>query len=123
MINAGVRRSGGPTQHVRDGDCAFSPPPHATTASHRSSPGVLVFSHRGNLLHMNRRAFGIIGHSDLVEAGPPTMMLSNLVREFRMQIEDTLDSRMKADAWETFELRRVMSEFGRGDHASRIRST
>jgi len=62
---------------------------------------------------MNRRAFGIIGHSDLVEAGPPTMMLSNLVREFRMQIEDTLDSRMKADAWETFELRRVMSEFGR----------
>ena len=113
MINAGVRISDRHPQHARDGDCAFAPPPRTTSASHRSGPGVLAYSHRGKLLHMNRRAFDMIGHPDQAEAGPPTMMLSNLVRELRIQIEDTLYSRMKADVWETFELRRVMSEFGR----------
>jgi hypothetical protein len=55
---------------------------------------------------MNHRALELTGHLDQTETGPATMTLSRLVRELRVQIQDTLDNRRKADIWELFELKR-----------------
>jgi hypothetical protein len=112
-MNAGVRTRDGHTHHVRRGKSLFFSPPKVTSPSHRSNPGVLVYSHTRQLLHMNRRALHMTGHFDQAETGPATMTLSRLVSELRMQLQDILDSRMKANVWELFELKRVMSEFGR----------
>ena len=87
--------------------------PSTKSASHSSSPGILVFSHRRQLLHMNRRALDMAGHFDQAETGPGTMTLSRLVSELRVQLQDALDSRTEADIWELFELKRVMVEAGR----------
>jgi hypothetical protein len=59
---------------------------------------------------MNHRALELTGHLDQTETGPATTTLSRLVRELRVQIQDTLESRRKADIWELFELKRDMVE-------------
>ena len=90
-----------------------SPATSTKSASQSSIPGILVFSRRRQLLHMNHRALELTGHLDQTETGPATMTLSRLVRELRVQIQETLDSRRKADIWELFELKREMVESGR----------
>jgi hypothetical protein len=103
----------GHEQHERRGQRLSFAAPSTKSASHNSSPGILVFSHRRQLLHMNRRALDMAGHFDQAETGPATMTLSRLVSELRVQIQDALDSRIEADIWELFELKRVMVEAGR----------
>jgi hypothetical protein len=90
-----------------------SPATSTKSVSQGSIPGILVFSRRRQLLHMNHRALELTGHLDQTETGPATMTLSRLVRELRVQIQDTLDRRRKADIWELFELKREMVESGR----------
>ena len=88
-------------------------PPSTKTVFQRSSPGILVFSQGRHLCHMNSRALELTGHLDQAETGPAIMTLSRLVSELRVQIQDTLDNRRKADIWELFELKREMVESGR----------
>lgn len=113
MMNDGVCIREGHEQQERHGQGLSSAAPSTKSAFQSSSPGILVFSHRRQLLHMNRRALELIGHLDQAEIGPATMTFSRLVSELRVQIQDTLDSRMKANVWELFELERVIFEAGR----------
>jgi hypothetical protein len=112
-MNDGAWIRDGNESHEKPGQELSSPAPNTKSACQRSSPGILVFSHGRQLLHMNHRALELTGHLDQTETGPATMTLSRLVRELRVQIQDTLDSRRKADIWELFELKRDMVESGR----------
>lgn len=112
MINAGVRTRSDRNQQVRREKVLFSTPPNTKRPTHRSSPGLLVYSHARQLLHMNRRAWALTGHLDQAETGPPTMRLSSLVCELRLQLHDILDSRLAANVWEVSELTGVLSESG-----------
>jgi hypothetical protein len=88
------------------------PAPSTKSVFQRSTPGILVYSRRGQLLHMNRRALELAGHFDR-ETGPATMTLSRLVSEFHVQVQDSLDNRTEANVWELFELKRFLIESGR----------
>jgi len=113
MMNGGDWKRSHHEQHVRHGQRLSSPAPSTRSASQHSTPGILVFSHTGQLLHMNRRALDMAGYLNQAETGPVTMTLSRLVIELRVQIQDTLDSRRGTNVWELFELKRFLSEFGR----------
>lgn len=80
MMNAEVRIRDGHTQHVRRGKSLPFPPLNMNSASHGSSPGVLVYSHTQQLLHMNRRALHMTGPLCPGEDRPTTMTLSNALR-------------------------------------------
>lgn len=112
-MNDGAWTRDGHKPHERREKSLSSAAPSTKSASQTSTPGILVFSHRGQLLHMNRRALAMTGHLDQAETGPATMTLSRLVRELRVQIQDAIDSRGEAEIWELFELQRVMVESDR----------
>lgn len=63
-------------------------------------PAVLMFARGKKLLHVNRRAFGMIGRLDH----------SVPLRELRNAIQAGLDLRRAANIWEPFELKRVLFE-------------
>lgn len=79
----------------------------------RSSPGIVVFSHKRHQGQMNRRGLELTGHLDQTGTEPIMMTLSRVVGELRVQIQDNLDNRRKADLWGIIELRRVMVDAGR----------
>jgi len=112
-MNDGAWTRDGYEQHTRRGMRLSSPAPSTKSASHRSSPGILVFSRRRQLLHMNRRALELTGHLNQAEIGPVNDARSTLVRELRAQIQEGLDSRREANIWEHFELKRFIFEAGR----------
>ena len=63
-------------------------------------PEVLMFARGKKLLHVNRRAFGVIGRLDHSVA----------LRELRNAIQAGLNLRRAANIWEPFELKRVLFE-------------
>lgn len=112
-MNDGAWTRDGHEHHERR-EKRFSSAARSTkSASQSLPPGILVFSHRRQLLHMNGRALAMTGHLDQAETGAATMTLSRLVSELRVQVQDALDSRREADIWEFFELQRVMVESDR----------
>jgi hypothetical protein len=113
MMNDEIWIRDGHDSHVRRGKRLSSSARNTQSASHRSSPGILVFSHKRQLLHINRRAMQLTGHLGQAETGPATVTLSRLVSDLRVQIQDIIASRMEANVWEFFELKRFMSESGR----------
>jgi len=94
-----------------DAEFAFLEPRERRAARHLC-PGILVFSHRGQLLYLNRRALKMTGHLGQVETGPFTTSRTRQVIELRGQIRQTLTSRMTANVWDPFELKRVIFEPG-----------
>ena len=112
-MNDGAWTRDGHEPHERREERLSSGAPSTKSVSQTSNPGILVFSHRRQLLHMNRRALAMTGDLDQAETGPATMTLSRLVSELRVQIQDALDSRGEAGIWELFELQRVMVESDR----------
>ena len=115
MTNDGTVMQDGHESPLQPGPGFFSSGASGKSASVRSEPGILVFSRRQQLLHMNSRASELTGRFDRAETKSATftLALSRLVSELRVQIIDTLDSRMEAKVWELFELKRFMSECGR----------
>lgn len=110
MRNDGtVMRNGHESQAWR-GQGLSSREPSGESASANSLPGILLFSHRGQLLHMTRRALDLIG--DLNQAGivPDNDARSALVRMFLAQVQETLDHRVTANIWDAFELKYVIFE-------------
>ena len=110
-IDGTVMREGHESQVWR-GQGVSSGEPSGERASAQSLPGILLFSHRGELLHMSRRALDLIG--DLNQAGivPDHDVRSVSVRELLAQIQETLDHRKAANIWDAFELKRVIFEAG-----------
>lgn len=113
MMNDGAWIRGGHEQHVRRGQELSSTEPSAKGASVRSRPGILIFSRRRQLLHMNRRALELTGHLNQTEIGPVNDIRLAPVRELSAQIQEALDSRKEANIWELFELKRFIFEAGR----------
>ena len=109
----GAEKRDGNEAHEKPGRESSLSAPSTKIVFQRSSPGVLVFSHRRHLGHMNRRALELTGHFDQAENGPATMTLLGRVSELRGQIQDILDYRRNADIWELFELKCGMVEAGR----------
>ena len=112
-MNDGARKRDSNEAHEKAGHELSLSAPSTKTAFQRSSPGILVFSHRRHLGHVNPRAWELTGHLDQAETVPGVMTLSRLVRELRVQIQDTLDNRRRADILELIELRRDMVESSR----------
>ena len=106
----GTEIRNGPELNKQRGQGLPSSVPSAKNASVRSRPGILIFSRTRQLLHMNRRALELTGHSDQTELGPVHDFRSAQVRELSAQIQETLDHRREADIWEIFELKRVIFE-------------
>lgn len=110
-MNDGARKRDGNEAHEKPGHELSVSAPSTKSAFERSSPGILVFSNRRHLGHMNRRALELTGHLGQAETtGPANTMLLRLVSELRVQIQDTLDYRRNADIWDLFELKRVLVE-------------
>ena len=112
-MNDGTCLRDGKEVHEKPGHELSSSVPSTESAFQRSGPGILVFLRRQSLAHMNHRALELTGHFDQTEIGPATTTLLRLVSELRVQIQDTLDHRRKADIWGLFELKREIVESSR----------
>jgi hypothetical protein len=112
MRNDGTVMREGPASQVWRGPGLSSGEPSGERASGQSLPGILLFSHRGEVLHMSRRALDLIGHLNQGEIGPDHDLRAAPVRELLAQIQETLAHRKAANIWEAFELKRVIFEAG-----------
>jgi hypothetical protein len=112
MMNDETVIRDGHESHVRHGQGLPSPEPIAKSASVHSQPGILIFSRRRQLLHMNRRALELTGHFNQTAVGPVNDILLAPVRELSAQIQEAVDSRKEANIRELFELKRVIFEAG-----------
>jgi hypothetical protein len=110
MMNDGNAIGDGSESHVRREQGSPSSEPSAQVESPRSRPGILIFSRRQQLLHMNRRALELTDHFNQTAVGPVRDIRSVPVRELSAQIQETLDHRREANIWEIFELKRVIFE-------------
>lgn len=90
-----------------------APQPSPLNDRERSRPGILIFSRRQKLLHMNHRALELIGRLDRTESEPVCGIHSAPVYELRDAIQAALDQRRDANIWELFELKRVFYEASR----------
>lgn len=109
----GTEIRNGQESHMQRGQGLPSSEPGAKSASVRSRPGILVFSRRQQLLHMNRLALELMSDFNQSEIGPVNEIRLAPVRELSVQIQKSLDSRKEANIWETFELKRVIFDAGR----------
>ena len=110
MMNDGTVIRDGHESHVGRGQGLPSPQPSAKSASVRSRPGILIFSRRQQLLHMNRRALEPSAHLTQTEIRPVNDILLAPVRGLNAQIQEALDSHKEANIWKLFELKRVIFE-------------
>lgn len=108
-----ARISNGHDAHVRRELGVSRVEPRAKGGSLGSRPGILIFSCRQQMLHMNHRALELTGQLHQAELGPVHEIRSALVRELRTVIQETMDHRRDANIWELFELKRVIVEVGR----------
>lgn len=83
------------------------------SASTAGRPGILVFSHTMQLLHVNRRALELVGRNGQTEVGSVSSLLSTSVTKLHAKVREDLESRAAAGIWEPFEVRRTDCEFGR----------
>lgn len=82
----------------------------AAGAAISSRPGIVIFSRRQQLLHMNRRALELIGHPDQGETGLISDMRVALVRELCAQIQEALAFRKQSHIREHVEIKRHISD-------------
>ncbi len=92
-------RTRGHVSRMRRGQGAV-PERSSQNDSEYYQPEVLMFAREKKLLHVNRRAFGVIGRLDHSVA----------LRELRNAIQAGLNLRRAANIWEPFELKRVLFE-------------
>jgi hypothetical protein len=110
MMNGGTVIRDGRESHVRREQGWSFYEPSAKGASARSRPGILIFSRRQQLLHINSLALELTGHLNQAEIKSVHDIRSAPVRELSAQIQETLDYRREANIWEIFELKRVIFE-------------
>ncbi|HSQ52421.1 MAG TPA: hypothetical protein VLL94_14295 [Nitrospiraceae bacterium] len=110
MKNDGTVMRNGHESQIWRGQGLSSHEPSGECASADSLPGILLFSHRGQLLHMTRRAVDLIGDLNQVGNVPDNHARSALVRKFLAQIQETLDHRIATNIWDAFELKHVIFE-------------
>ena len=103
----------GHESYVRPGQELSSPESNAPSAAVQSGPGILIFSRRQQLLHMNRRALELTGHIKQTEIGAVNDIRLAPVRDLNAQIQEVLDSRKDTDISETLELKRLIFNAGR----------
>jgi hypothetical protein len=112
-MDSGTAIRDGHESYVRRIQELSSPEPGAKSAVQRSTPGILIFSRRQQLLHTNRRALELMGHFDETEIGPATDIPLASVQELRIVIQKTLDQRKEANISESFELESATFDVGR----------
>jgi len=82
-------------------------------ASGQSIPGILVFSRSLQLQYVNRRALELIRNIGQAMTESGLIVLPTPLLELRDQIQESLDDRLEANIWESFEMSRVVFESGR----------
>ena len=87
------------------------PSPHSPSV--RLGPGILILSHRQQVLHINRRALELTGHLTQTKRGSDLDNRMVSIRDLSACIKQTLEIRQEANIWELFELRRVIFDAGR----------
>lgn len=95
------------------GELSRSPTTEEEAARKTARPGILVFSHTMQLLHVNRRALELTGHCDRAEAGPVRVAFSAPVIELRAKVQESLVARAGLGIGDTFEVRSVLCGAGR----------
>ncbi len=112
MMNDGTVMRDGHELQVWRGQGLSSGEPSGESASADSLPGILLYSHKAQLLHMNRRALDLIGDFNQAGIGSDNEVCSVSVRELLAQMQETLAHRKAANIWDAFELKRVIFEAG-----------
>jgi len=90
-----------------------SPGPGMTVPPEGAQPGILIFSQKLQLIHINTRAFELMGHLEQTEIGPDTPIPLTSVQELRLVLLKTLNQRKEADLWDPFELDGATYDVGR----------
>ena len=78
--------------------------------SEQSSPGILVLSRSLQLQYVNRRALELMRNMGQAMTESGLIMLPAPILNLRDQIQESLDARIEANIWESFEMTRVVSE-------------
>src|SRR5574342_907604 len=78
--------------------------------SEHSSPGILVLSRSLQLQYVNRRALELMRNMGQAMTESGLIMLPAPILKLRDQIQESLDARIEANIWESFEMSRVVSE-------------
>jgi len=97
---------------VPGGQGVLTPTPSLHGTALGSRLGILVFSHRGQLLHINRRALRLSDHLKQAAIRPVDEICGEVVHQLRFNIEEMLDHRRATGIWEPFEVKRVIVEAG-----------
>lgn len=113
MMTDGTGKRDSHTSRMRSVPDASSREPGPDRTSWHSQPGILIFSQKRQLLHMNRRALELTGQLQQTEPEPGADVRSAPVHELRAHIQETLNHRKEANIWELFELKRFIFEAGR----------
>ena len=113
MMNGETMIRDGDESHMWRGQGLSSLEPSVKNAFQRSAVGILIFSLRQELLHMNRRALKLIDHLGHSEIRPVNDIPSGPVHVLRALIRETLDRCKEANIWEPFELKSLAFESGR----------
>jgi hypothetical protein len=87
--------------------------PGPTGVFGRARPGILIYSHKRRLLHVNSRALEMRCPLDRVDTESTGMALASSVNEIRIQLQGIMESRGEASIGELVESKRVLVEDGR----------
>ena len=112
-MNDGTMIRDGDESHMWRGQGLSSLEPSAKNAFQRSTVGILIFSLRQELLHVNRRALELIDHLHHSRIRSVNDIPSGPVHVLRVLIQETLDRCKAANIWEPFELKSLVFEAGR----------
>jgi hypothetical protein len=112
-MNSGTMTRDSDESHIWSGQSLFSPEPRAKNAFQPSTLGILIYSLRQKLLHMNRRALELMDHLGQSEISTVNNIPSESVRILQILIQETLGRCREINIWEPFEFKCVVFEAGR----------
>ena len=113
MMDGETRMRNGHESRVRLGQGGSRSEPSAKGVSVDSRPGVMIFSRRQQVLHVNHRALELTGQLHHAGIGSVNEICSAPVRELSVQICAALDIRKEAKISQLVEIRRLIFEAGR----------
>jgi hypothetical protein len=108
MMSEAIRPHHQISQRQWDQTQAHELSPLNDSAPYRS--GILIFSRRQKLLHVDPQALELIGHPDQPQSEPNSQIHVTPVCELLNAIQAALDHRKAVSIWEPFELKRVIFE-------------
>ena len=113
MMNGEIATREDHESHLQPLQGAPPSEPGATGVFGRARPGILIYSHKRRLLHVNSRGLEMRCLLDRVDIESAGMALANSVNEIRIRLQGIMESRGRTSIGELVESKRVIVEDGR----------